>query len=459
MSDALGSKMIPGNRALRGRRSTTIDESLKRNDSGDDTSVHAVENDSYMKRGSTPSQKRWTSSEESGRSYNRNIKKSFFGKQDNTEDTETVSESPDVKSNVKSRRIEDIYGKTRYSDIRESEERTASRSFEGRRRKRSKRIEKRKFREQPRTTDRDHDGTNTGSSIKHYSGEDNFIDKSRKRKKIVSRADDHEVPITEILKKAQENVRTKYEEPVPLPELTTDTIYIQGRSGFSAVKIGGSRRALRNDTPRATEGRENRDSAETRMHTLIKVAIMAQKLWRCTGLVYQGLLGGMALLHFIMIYIFFNTSMEFISKYSIFSEIYTNIFSFLIALCVISIFDKFDLARLDMDHLREINMDHAKTAIAIPLYLLTFSFHQASLKIDDQLALMHYRNINDTMWSNNTMQETLLEELQGWQKITMSKDLLAVFAWLFVALGTRDNMLLTHLESMEQYASDAESPR
>lgn len=75
MSDALGSKMIPGNRASRGRRSTTIDEPLKRNDSEDDTSVHAVENDSYVKRGSTPSQKRWTSSEESGRSYNRNIKK------------------------------------------------------------------------------------------------------------------------------------------------------------------------------------------------------------------------------------------------------------------------------------------------------------------------------------------------------------------------------------------------
>lgn len=460
MSDASGSKMIHGNRASRGRRSTTIDEPLKQNDSEGDTSVHAVENDSYVKRGSTPSQKRWTSSEESGRSYNRNIKTSFFGKQDNTEDTETISESPDVKSNVKSRRTEGhVHGKARYSDIRESEERTTSRSLEGRRRKRSKRIERRKFREQPRTTDRDHNRTDTGSSIKHYSEEDNFTDKSRKRKKIVSRADDHEVPITEILKKAQENVRTKYEEPVPLPELTTDTIYIQGRSGFSAVKIGGSRRALRNDTPRVTEDGKDRDSAETQMHTLIKVAITAQKFWRCTGLVYQGLLGGMALLHFIMIHIFFNASMEFISKYSIFSEVYTNIFSFLIALCVISIFDKFDLARLDMDHLREIYMDHAKTAIAIPLYLLTFSFHQASLKIDDQLALMHYRNINETMWSNNTAQETLLEELQGWQKITMSKDLLAVFAWLFVALGTRDNMLLTHLESMEQYASDAESPR
>lgn len=113
--------------------------------------------------------------------------------------------------------------------------------------------------------------------------------------------ENEELPITEILKKAQENARTKYEEPVPLPELTTDTIYIQGRSGFSAVKIGGSRCALRNDTPRATEDRKDRDSAEIRIHTLIKVAIMAQKFWRCTGLVYQGLLGGMALLHFIMV--------------------------------------------------------------------------------------------------------------------------------------------------------------
>lgn len=134
------------------------------------------------------------------------------------------------------------------------------------------------------------------------------------------------------------------------------------------------------------------------------------------------------LFHFhLQIYIFFNASVEFIASYSTFSEVYTNIFSFLIALCVISILDKyirsmlkkekkfwvsqnfildnisdfrFDVARLDMDHLREIYMDHAKTAIAVPLYLITFSLHQASLKIDDQLALIHYRDMNETTWPN-----------------------------------------------------------
>lgn len=73
MSDASGSKMTRGNRTFCEQRSTTIDVPLEQNDSEDDPSVHAVENDSYAKRGNTL-QKRWTSSEDSGRSYNREIK-------------------------------------------------------------------------------------------------------------------------------------------------------------------------------------------------------------------------------------------------------------------------------------------------------------------------------------------------------------------------------------------------
>ncbi|XP_011868184.1 PREDICTED: uncharacterized protein LOC105562175 isoform X2 [Vollenhovia emeryi] len=290
--------MTRGSRVSRERRSTAIDEQLQRNDSEDEASVRDMEHDSFAKRGGTPSQKRWSSSEESSRPYGREITTNFPRRQGSIEDTEETEESPDVKSNNKSREAE-LYSareKARNSDIHASEDRIAPRSL-GRRRKRSKRTERLKFGARPRTADHDRDRTDTGSSVKRYSDrEDSLADKSRKRRRNVSRADD-EVPITEILKKAQENVRTKYEEPVPLPELTTDTIYIQGRSGFSAVKIGGSRRALGNDTTHAANGREGCDSTET----LIKVAITAQKFWKCTGVIYQGLLGGMAFLHLIMI--------------------------------------------------------------------------------------------------------------------------------------------------------------
>ncbi|XP_014469192.1 PREDICTED: uncharacterized protein LOC106741572 [Dinoponera quadriceps] len=428
-------------------RSTEIAGPFERNDSEND----AADNDSYAKAGSA--QKRRTSSEDSSRPYNQEAKTSFLRRQGDIGDTETGF--PGVKNNDQPRRVEErLRGKAYHPDTRANEDRVASKSLASRKRKRSKRTERR------RLGDR-RDRLDSESSPRRYSGVDGLTDKSQRKRKNASRADD-EVPITEILKKAEENARAKYEEPVPLPELTTDTIYIQGKNGFSAVKIGGLRRALGNDTARgaakdeAASGKE-RDFARTRTHTLIRVAITVQKIWKSTGLVFQGLLGGMALLHFVMLRVFFSTSMDFVSSYSVFSEVYTNVFSFLIALCVISVFDKFDLTRLDTDHLREIYTDHARSAIAVPLYLVTFGLHQASSRTDDRLAVARYCDINETIWSNSTTLETFLDELDGWQKVTLSKNLLAVFAWFFVALGTRDNMLLMHLESMEKYASDTQS--
>lgn len=61
---------------------------------------------------------------------------------------------------------------------------------------------------------------------------------------------------------------------------------------------------------------------------------------------------------------------------------------------------RFDLTRLDINHLHEIYTNHARSVIAVPFYLAMFGLHQASSKVDDQLALTHYYNINKTIWSN-----------------------------------------------------------
>lgn len=76
-------------------------------------------------------------------------------------------------------------GKASSSDIRASEEKVASKS-RGTRRKRSKRIERRRLGERPRTIDRDHrEQSDAGFSTRRYSGED--TDKSRRRRTDVSR--------------------------------------------------------------------------------------------------------------------------------------------------------------------------------------------------------------------------------------------------------------------------------
>ncbi|XP_043484703.1 uncharacterized protein LOC122512736 isoform X1 [Leptopilina heterotoma] len=255
-----------------------------------------------------------------------------------------------------------------------------------------------------------------------------------------------ELPIAEILKKAQENNRTKYEEPIPLTELKSDTIYVQGRNGFSAMKITRGR---------STSKKKVEKSAESYSHP-IRVAIVVQKVWKCTGFICQGLLAGMAFMHFILMQTYFNNSYEFLHNYSYVVEIYTNIFSFLLIMCLIVTFDKFDIAHLDGEHLRKIYMNEAKSAAAILFYLITFCLHQVSLRVDDKLSLIYYNgssnSITETTFKNESGIQIPLNEMTTWQRMTLSKDVLAVLAWFFVCLGTRDDMLLMHLETMEKYA-------
>lgn len=128
------------------------------------------------------------------------------------------------------------------------------------------------------------------------------IPRKSRRKKRRSRGDslakpekndDEELPITEILRKAQENPKPRYEEPLPLTELTTDRVYVEGRNGFSAVKIPNDRR----------NGifRRSLSKAKTPPLFPVRVAIFMQKIWNCTGLLHQGLLAGMALMHLILV--------------------------------------------------------------------------------------------------------------------------------------------------------------
>lgn len=61
------------------------------------------------------------------------------------------------------------------------------------------------------------------------------------------------------------------------------------------------------------------------------------------------------------------------------------------------------------------------------------------------------------LFIQSTPMGTVIDELAIWQKITVSKDILVVLAWLFISLGTQDDMLLTNLKEMATFAEDSHS--
>ncbi|XP_060817691.1 uncharacterized protein LOC132908079 [Bombus pascuorum] len=414
-------------------------EVSRRNDSSSSEESSSVtestEYSPYVQNTSTPLRPRWTNSEEINR---------FRRGKGEINDAEEVSS--DKRGSKKFQRRKEHVDRKRYQDNRE---RVVERQRGGHDRRNKRRHDRRS---EDAATKRRKETSSSESSDKNYNESD--LERSKRKKQDL--VGDNELPITEILRRSQENARTKYEHQAPLPVLTTDKVYVQHRGGFSAMKINQTKGF---PSDKKTERTSSVDIRNEENSPPIKVAVMLQQFWKNTGLLYQGLLGGMALTHFIMLHVFFSNSIEFIAKYSPFCEIYTNIFSFLIAMCVVSTFDKFDLARFDVEHLRELYFDYNKAVIAVPLYLVVFCLHQIGAGTDDQLNLIHYYNSNHTVWENVSNVQSLLDDLNSWQRISMSKDLLAVFAWLFVSLGTKDDSFLTYLQSMEKYADDIESSR
>nr|XP_031834767.1 uncharacterized protein LOC116427954 [Nomia melanderi] len=411
------------------KRWSTVNVPRRNSSSSEESSLVAgsVEGPVYAKNASTPLRNRWSDSEEINRSSQ------------NQRDASEVSEEESEEEESGRSKGHDGANRGKRQD---DQERFASRQ-KRRRKSRGKQRQDRRHEE----SDSRKQKTSSSSSKRHGEG-----DGDRSKRKHRCYTGDDELPITEILKRSQENPRMKYEHQLPLPELTTDKIYVQHRGGFSAMKI----RSRSSQLGQKLKATGNDDDAEHRDTPPIKVAIMVQQLWKSSGLVFQGLLGGMALMHFIMLQVFFDASVEFVEGHSTICEIYTNIFSFLVTLCIVSALDKFDLARFDLDHLREIYFDYNRAVLAVPLYLVVFCLHQVCVNTDNRLSLVHYYRSNYSLWENATDVQTLLTDLNSWQKISISKDVLAVLAWFFISLDTKDDAFLIHLQSMEKYASNEE---
>ena len=56
----------------------------------------------------------------------------------------------------------------------------------------------------------------------------------------------------------------------------------------------------------------------------------------------------------------------------------------------------------------------------------------------------------------DTQSDIEADELKTWQRMTLSKDALAVLGWIFVSVGNRQDMLLAHLEAVDKYAENAD---
>ncbi|XP_046741928.1 uncharacterized protein LOC124408783 [Diprion similis] len=243
-----------------------------------------------------------------------------------------------------------------------------------------------------------------------------------------------ELPIAELLQHAQENRKnkTKYEEPSPMLELTTDTIYVQGRNGFSAVKIRKTNRV---------------EDATEKFLKPIHVAIKMHNLSKCVMMWCQGLLGGIALTQVLLVAkMEADPSLLALINATNYPQIISGIFLFLVTICLLSAMDRIDFGHFDLDEFRMISYRCWLSIVTLLLYLVAICIHlTATDQYKNSTTLDHGKPEIDT---NRTVdvEHSMQSKMYTWKYV------LCIVAWVCIAFGPTNDMTTTHLETLLEYA-------
>uniref|UniRef100_A0A1B6EGB3 Uncharacterized protein n=1 Tax=Clastoptera arizonana TaxID=38151 RepID=A0A1B6EGB3_9HEMI len=263
--------------------------------------------------------------------------------------------------------------------------------------------------------------------------------------------------ITAVLKDLQEDViMSRFsqppvksdEEPIQDFKITgRDNVYVQNRSGF--VVTPRERALTQNTTMRSTHQDWMEDLTDTTRETPLDVAIQVQSMFTPISGICFGLLGGIAVFQLILA---FSLSMGmdgseglvFLESYSKIARIAPIAFYILLAFCIVSVFDRFDLAHLDMNHCIELLAYRQSWAIAI-IYILVLLSTLMCAYYDDLLILYPH----DKSFTLNKYQ--LSQSLYEWQLWNTCRTILAVVGWVVFSLTMPDDLLLHHLQNIKQY--------
>ncbi|CAG9865344.1 unnamed protein product [Phyllotreta striolata] len=224
----------------------------------------------------------------------------------------------------------------------------------------------------------------------------------------------------------------------------SDKLYVQRKSKFE-VTGRPSNPAMRSSQS------EIEDGAFGKRYTVypLDISLVFQRWWIRISTLCHGLLGGLALGHWLyLICNFHQQDASFLIHYAYYSDIYIGTFFALCVLCIVSIFDRIDTAHLEKNFYEEILFQKRNSFVAF-LYLSCLIIHLTTFIWDDQFSRLSYQDYNS---KNSTAHSVILRrDINIWNHLSLWRSLLAFTAWIFIGLGPTEDSLYNHLKSLEAY--------
>ncbi|XP_018331204.1 uncharacterized protein LOC108741081 [Agrilus planipennis] len=175
----------------------------------------------------------------------------------------------------------------------------------------------------------------------------------------------------------------------------------------------------------------------------LNIAICYQEKWLPFTMLCHGFLGGIALAHYCYLSVTEEpSSKDFLETYAYYSDVYACLFSLLVVICLVSVFDRYDISHLSYYHLKDYIFGR-KSSIVILIYLVCFVVHLIAIKTDDKISFI--------LHNNSTIDEINHQEIYLWKHLSFWRAILASTAWLIIALAPVKDSFCLHLKEIERY--------
>uniref|UniRef100_A0A182K080 Uncharacterized protein n=1 Tax=Anopheles christyi TaxID=43041 RepID=A0A182K080_9DIPT len=212
-----------------------------------------------------------------------------------------------------------------------------------------------------------------------------------------------------------------------------DKMYIQTASGYRPVDNTYSYHKSR-----VLIGGDPESNSHT-INTAVHLSCAVQRVWHLLSTVCHGLLGGLAFAHLLLIcttkpYDWVDTSLR---HYSAFAEVYANTFYCLAIVCMVSIFDRMDIA-----YGGDTNISF-RSIFIIMIYVMTIILSLSAGTMDERLYVT--ATLNVTVWEEELETNKVLSI---WNALSIARSVGAIFGWLIVGfLPNQDNLYDQLLET------------
>ncbi|XP_063374914.1 uncharacterized protein LOC134662574 [Cydia amplana] len=229
----------------------------------------------------------------------------------------------------------------------------------------------------------------------------------------------------------------------PFGSRRPEKIYMQG---------GGTFRAVSRD--RILESQQSRNEDKyLRLGDLtpLDVALTAQKAWRSCAYACHGVLGGVALMHLLLISYSDSLDAGHLSFHAVVTMPYVATYYFLCVLCLLSVLDRLDVTSLDLSRGLQ---PYFQPIVLVILYMACLLVCTAARMYDD---LMVYQYAPMVANYTNVTTPTIPSFYHTWTHFSIWRAVLSILGLVYFVISEPPDLVLANLTKLLQYKHSLQS--